>query len=117
MNRSPPSPTTPLFCGEAGVFAPRLVGKIAVAVWEGGPSQDRDRVDYRSEPALARPQGFLRLLALGNVLRERHEELRRSLGAWHQRNVVAYPHHIAVLPPVLLLNLKLSVLSCQQLVD
>src|SRR5258708_31846955 len=57
------------------------------------------------------------MFALCDVLGQRHYELRYPLGAWHERDVVAYPNRTAVLAQILLLKLNLSSFSLKQLDD
>src|SRR5882724_2220106 len=60
---------------------------------------------------------LLCLLALSDVLGERHYEPRHVLGTWNEGNVVAHPNYAAILAPILLLDLKLFSLSFEQLGD
>src|SRR5271167_4979374 len=72
-------------------------------------------VKYEPDSLLAMAQRLFRLLSFRDVFGERHDESRHALGARNKRNVVAYPDETPILAPVLLLDLKLSSFSLEEL--
>src|ERR1700678_1972430 len=80
-------------------------------LWKRGPFGH-----HLKNPLLSSEEGFC-TFPLCDVLGQRHKELRYSLGARHERNVVAYPNQTAVLAAILFLDLKLESFSPHQLGD
>src|SRR5580704_18749118 len=90
-------------------------------VKKGFPAEVRDErvidLEEQASSLLISSQRLFGALALRYVLRKRHDKLRHALGAWNQRNVVAYPHQAAVFASILLFDLELLSLPFQKIGD
>src|ERR1700688_2215743 len=104
MNRGSPARAARLFRVEAREVEPTLVEKVAETVWTSGPGKHRNRIDDRTQIALARPDGILRALPVVDI-RQQDVPAGNSLGCIpHGKGAGLEPSVNAIRPAATVLN-------------